>query len=288
MLKDSTLATRGQVFYYNPLWSVFGKNKEPKGIQNNGSIEFKTRPYLVISTDKGNFSSTLCNLLPITTRSGINIPSQVKFTYDNRSQVILTEQPITANIKDLGEYLYTVSDEVMAQLRKGLYIQLDITPRTADVVLDNLAERLDNIVNRVLENSRKKVDTVSVEAVEELAIKLASGVEELLPKAEPVLEVKKPETDIKQVEHMSQIDKFNKKYGYTSAPKQPEKKPEQTVKKGGRKAAWDLETQKQFLVDVAQMTPEEVMNKYGLKDKKTVYSHKYLIKNRLEKMGETT
>ena len=87
---------RGQVYFYNSLWGIFGKDNVPSDLLMRGSLERKGRPYIVISTNEGNKSSTTCNLLPITRRSKISIPSQVQFFYNGYYQVILTEQPITA------------------------------------------------------------------------------------------------------------------------------------------------------------------------------------------------
>ncbi len=117
---------RGQVYFYNALWGIFGKNNVPPDLLLRGSLERKARPYIVISTNEGNKSSTTCNLLPITRRNKTAIPSQVQFFYNGYFQVILTEQPITANISDLGNYMFTVSEEVLQQLEKGIAIQFGL------------------------------------------------------------------------------------------------------------------------------------------------------------------
>ena len=189
MIKESNVAARGQVFYYNPIWGIYGKNREPKTTyQNNGSLEFKTRPYLVISTDKGNFSSTTCNVIPITTRDDISIPSQVKFVFNGRSQVILTEQITTCNFRDLGEYCYTVSEEILAKVQKGMYIQFGLNLRTPEVTMEELANKLEAVVDKVIENAKRKAQSVTIpqDTIDNLAIKLGSAVEDLVNVPESV------------------------------------------------------------------------------------------------------
>ncbi len=122
----SMKVARGQVYFCNSLWGIFGKDNVPSDLLMRGSLERKARPYIVISTNEGNKSSTTCNLLPITRRSKISIPSQVQFFYNGYYQVILTEQPITANIDDLGNYMFTVNEEVLQQLEKGIAIQFGL------------------------------------------------------------------------------------------------------------------------------------------------------------------
>ena len=267
MVRESNVATRGQVFYYNPIWGIYGKDKEPKSMySNNGSLEFKKRPYLVISTDKGNFSSTTCNIIPITSRDTVAIPSQVKFTYNGRNQVILTEQITTCNFKDLGEYCYTVSEEILNKVQKGMYIQFGLNLRTPEVTMEELAEKLEAIVDKVIENTKRKTQNVSVpqDIVDGLAVKLGSAVESLLDTPEKVVELPKaPEAleDItlykntpikpkrKPVEQepvkpsqpktqnsktpnysgMSAIEKFNAKYG-RQLSKVPDANPAKPIK----------------------------------------------------------
>lgn len=199
-IKESNVAARGQVFYYNPIWGIYGKNKEPKSTyQNNGSLEFKTRPYLVISTDKGNFSSTTCNVIPITTRDYTAIPSQVKFVFNGRSQVILTEQITTCNFKDLGEYCYTVSEEILDKVQNGMYIQFGLNSRTPEMTMEELANKLESVVDKVIENVKRKTQSISVpqDTIDNLAIKLGSAVEDLVSIPESVAVV---ESEAKTVE----------------------------------------------------------------------------------------
>lgn len=206
MIKESNVAARGQVFYYNPIWGICGKGKESKTTyQNNGSLEFKTRPYLVISTDKGNFSSTTCNVIPITTRDDISIPSQVKFMFNGRSQVILTEQITTCNFRDLGEYCYTVSEKILAKVQKGMYIQFGLNLRTPEVTMEELAAKLEAVVDKVIENVKRKAQSVTIpqDTLDNLAIKLGSAVEDLVNVPESVAVV--PESTSKFAERENPV-----------------------------------------------------------------------------------
>lgn len=299
MVRDSSIVSRGQVFYYNPIWGIFGgKDKVPHMITytSNGSLEFKTRPYLVVSTDKGNFSSTTCNLVPLTTRDSTAIPSQVKFRANHRDQVALTEQILTANISDLGNYCFTVSEEVMKRIERGLMIQLDISIRTPELTMEDLVNKLEAVVDKVIENTARKMQAVTVpqNTVESLASKLGSAVESLIGVPEKTLEVEQPKVEPtkkkpeqpqkpKITSDMTPIEKFHARYNIP--PKQPktETVEPKTEKTKTRKQPWDIEKQKQFLKDCETMTSEELMAKYELNTKKDVYNNKHRIKARLNK-----
>lgn len=309
MLRDSNVAARGQVFYYNPIWGVYGRGKEPRTHQNNGSLEFKTRPYLVISTNKGNFSSTTCNIIPITTRGDTVIPSQVKFIFNDRPQVILTEQITTCNIKDLGDYCYTVSEEILCRVQKGIHIQFGLNLKTPEVTMEELAIRLESVVDKVLENAKRKTQAVTIpqDTIDNLALKFGSVVEELVSTPEHIavvpktLDKEEPKPTVQDItkgnrtsSHVrkSPIEKFNARYGRTdnvssntsNAPEVTKPQTDNMLKgnvKKPRKQPWDIEKQRQFLADCDKMTSDELMERYGFTTKKDVYSHKYLIKARL-------
>ena len=286
-MKDSNVASRGQVFYYNPIWGIYGKGKEPRNIyQNNGCLEFKTRPYLIVSNDNGNFSSTTCNIIPITSRDNIAIPSQVKFVFNGRNQVILTEQITTCNFKDLGDYCYTVSDEILMKVQKGLYIQFGLNLRTPEVTMEELVFKLDAVVDKVIENVKRRAQSITIpqDTIDNLAIKLGSAVEDLVrvPESVAVLQ-NNPGTDCDQNlldkpltgGHDIRQDRSGANPKTSTFEKDTGRKP--------RKQPWDIEKQKQFLADCDKLTPNELMVKYGFATKKSVYNHKYLIKSRLNR-----
>ena len=157
---------RGQVYFYNSLWGIFGKDNVPSDLLMRGSLERKGRPYIVISTNEGNKSSTTCNLLPITRRSKISIPSQVQFFYNGYYQVILTEQPITANISDLGNYMFTVNEEVLQQLEKGIAIQFGLGNSFYFDQFKELETRMAILLKQVSDNLFRKEKKFFVEYIE--------------------------------------------------------------------------------------------------------------------------
>lgn len=153
---DCMRVSRGQVFYYSVLWSIFGKNDVPVDLNLRGSIERKIRPFLVFSTDEGNRSSPTCNLLPITRRNRTVIPGQVMFNFNGSSQVILTEQPVTANISDLGNYLFTVGDDIMRSLDDGLAVQFGIKGGSLVKRIDDVQESIVMIANLLNQTKNEK------------------------------------------------------------------------------------------------------------------------------------
>lgn len=305
MKRISNYCTRGQVFIYNQLWSVFGKDKVPSSIKPNGSLEFKTRPYLVTSNDDGNYSSTTVNLVPITTRSGAILPCQVAFVHDDRPQVVLCEQPTTANIKDLGEYLFTLSEPLMEEVGAAIAIQHKITIKPVEYQVDNVMAMLNGAVDKVLARAKQQASAIPSSQIEELTLKLAMGMEELLPNqtthqdtsVEPIHSqeqhkdasqgdsVKKPGTHYLDTQYRpSQVEKFNRRYNRQSASQSPQETDSSPIKKG-RQPSWDIDKCKQFLRDFDKMTPTAVAEKYGIENKKYIFQRKYQIKVRLESQG---
>lgn len=282
-MKVVNIASRGQVFYYNPIWGIYGKNKEPKiPYKPNGSLEFKTRPYLVISNNKGNFSSTTCNVVPITTRDEISIPSQVKFVHKGVNQVILTEQVTTCNFKDLGAYCYTVGEDILDKVQKGIYIQFGLKSSNASLekqLLDKsmklLAQQLQIAINNMVKiaNSQEGVETITEEPIIQTQTSKT-------PCASSEETIHKSKTS--KYSGMSQIEKFNARYKLSV----PEKVTESStnVCKKSRKQ-WSEEKQKQFAVDSCCMSSEELMEKYEINSRWTLYSYKSRFKKKFSCNG---
>ena len=165
MKTNGMKVVRGQVYFYNSLWGIFGKNNVPPDLLMRGSLERKARPYIVVSTNEGNKSSTTCNLLPITRRSKTSIPSQVQFFYNGCYQVILTEQPVTANIEDLGNYMFTVDEEVLQRLERGIAIQFGLENNFYLNQVKDLEVRITTLLKQMSNNFFRKEKIFFVEYI---------------------------------------------------------------------------------------------------------------------------
>ena len=186
-MKHTSKVCRGMVFWYNPVRAITKGNPQIKetDLRPNGSLEFKERPHVVVSNNAGNFSSTTLNLLPVTTRSEATLPCHVKYVYQGKPQVILAEQPVTANIADLTGYICTLSPEIMEQVDEAIRIQFAVHEPLSNALV-NLEQRLSAMVTRVIQaaNTQKNAQAAEVtltnSKIEDIALNLAEQVEGLL------------------------------------------------------------------------------------------------------------
>lgn len=268
MINDVARVSRGQVFYYHPAWAVLGKGANLSELSTRGSLESKIRPYLVVSTNKGNFSSSTCNLLPITTRDEVAISSQVKFFYKNRPQVILTEQIVTANIDDLGDYIYTVNDNIMELVEAGILIQFAISCKAPSIVLEDLVCKLNDIIDKAIDDSKKKFNLVNAVQLGDLVQKLCDSVKNLLLVPE--------ESCNSEVLTKQEVDVPN---CVNDAAKVKSR-----VSKKRSKRSMSEEEILDFLKDCDRLSMEELKVKYALLSNHMVSDRKYRLKKKLSEM----
>lgn len=303
MAKNYSRAKRGMVFWLNlsEAYNMGLKFKAHNGKEYKTSVQRGNRPYLVVSNNQGNDSAPTCNVVPITTEDKTDIPVHVKFTYEGLQQTILVEQPMTVDVMALGDYMCTLSDDVMKRVEKAQVIQNDIRPTVTymDLKLENLLSHLEEVVSRII---KERVDAIQVEedevktaAIEDTALQLGQMLEDLCtptPKpvetAAPLQESKsimlsQPKQKQKKPDYsgMSPIEKFNARYGHhTTTPKAvTPKEPAKTVKKSSKRNTWTLEKRQQYLEDCEKLSPQEVMKKWNLSTVQSVFQTKYTCKN---------
>lgn len=283
--KDCVKALRGQVFYYNPIWSFTGKNEKYNKKLLQGHLESKTRPYLVISNDDGNFTSTCCNIIPITTREEVLLPCQVKFNYEGRSQVILIEQVITANIKDLGDYLYTISNSVLEQVEVGIMMQFGIKNEDINLTFNDLYSKLQTIVDQVISSSKERVETLKRKQIDDISLHLCESVEDMMIGLESKKENNnealidenfvnfeednnlKKEDDSKNLLCLSEISKVSQNYM-------------ETISKRNPRMVWNEQKCREFLSDCKTLKIEDIVVKYNFKNKRGVYDKRHYLKRK--------
>lgn len=186
-MNPTSKVQRGMVFWYNPVWAVTKSSPLVKenDINPNGSIEFKRRPFVVVSNNTHNFYSTTVNLVPVTTRDHGTLPCHVEFTYNDRPQVILTESIVTGNIADLDAYMYTLSPEIMDKVDEAIRCQFDVHENVS-LALNTLEQRLNSLVERVITAAKAQQESANIRVnltnskIEDIALNLAEQVEGLL------------------------------------------------------------------------------------------------------------
>ena len=301
MLRNYSRVQRGMVFWFNPD-KVYKEQMEFEGFKGKRyktSIQHGNRPWLVVSNNEGNNSARTCNVVPITTEQGkTEIPVYVRFEFEGIPQLILVEQPRTVDIAALGEYMCTVSDEVLEQVEKAQAIQFAIRPSVTylDITLDKVTTHLKNLVAYILQEKQVLIErqeelitngggAVPMSNIEDAALQLGEMIEDLVgvSKPEKPAEVFKP-----QPAHGSQIEKFNQRLAKSQQIKQQEQPKTQPTAVGEeittqkrKRNSWTEESRRAYLADCDKMTPQEVMTKYGFKSVQSVFQTKYACKNAL-------
>lgn len=305
MVKNYSRAKRGMVFWLNlsEVYDMGLKFKAHNGKEYKTSVQRGNRPYLVVSNNQGNDSAPTCNVVPITTEDKTDIPVHVKFTYGGLPQTILVEQPMTVDIMALGDYMCTLSDDIMKEVEKAQMIQYDIRPTVTymDLKLENLLSHLEETVSRIIKERmdviQVKKEEVKTAAIEDTALQLGQMLEDLCKPTSKPVEIAAPLQESKEImmqqpkqkkpnyAGMSPVEKFNARYSHFTNASKPTslKEPTKAVKKSSKRNTWTLEKRQQYLEDCEKLSPQEVMKKWNLSTVQSVFQTKYTCRNVLAK-----
>lgn len=139
-MKNAPQFRRGQVWYVDDNYVPIG------------SIQGKSRPYLVVSNDACNRFSPVIHMAPITSQmKKLSQPTHVQFFNPRRKQNnwILLEQAMpksVPDIADISDYQYTLSADVMQEVDKALAIQFAL--KSFGVDISDFETMLDMIVEQ--------------------------------------------------------------------------------------------------------------------------------------------
>lgn len=319
MGRNYSRVKRGMVFWLNMTKTY---NLGLTFISPNNGKEYKTsiqrfnRPYLVVSNDQGNESAPTCNVVPITTEDKTDLPVHVKFTYQGVQQTILVEQPTTVDIMALGEYMCTLSDDIMREVERAQIIQNNIRPTVTymDLKLENLLKHLEETVSNLIKEKLKAIqvekEEVKTFAIEDTALQLGQMLEDLCkpasnsaetttplqkskqstPQSTPSMSQQpkhNPQSSQKKYAGMSAVEKFNARYNQAPSQTQPTQKAGnagEPTKKPSKRNSWTLEKRREYLEDCEKLSPQEVMKKWNLSTVQSVFQTKYHHKNVLAKL----
>lgn len=236
--------SRGMVFWFDPS-KAYGEPTEytmPSGKKCATHLNWKERPWIVVSNNRGNSTSSICTIAPITSENKGHRPHHVEYMHKGRHQTILLEQLRTVDSDALGEYFYTVSDSILRSIERAIAYQFDIRPSisTTDFALDTTLKNLEQIISSIIQEKVKEyTSTVQVKPavipdsqIEDTALRLGHMVEKACDKSlkpnitvevnqenkpveviEPEFESKQEVQEIKshKSERLSQVDKFNQR-----------------------------------------------------------------------------
>lgn len=273
--KVTSRVARGQV------WIIKGDDVNYKF--NDSSVIGKTRPYVIVSCKENNLHSCTFNAVPISGRPD-KLPMHVQFMEKGKIQSIQVEQIRTFDVTDLKEYQYTLSDEIMSKVNAAIVNQLELY--TAIPSYNELVDLVENIAKIKAKEFNIQNQKVTNDTVKEIASRIesvfSSPVEEDI---EEINEEENPQEDIPEEPNKPVPIKESIKEFITHRAPENINKPKKEVKFSGTKNTsrnkWTPENKKKFLEDCEKYGPEDVASKWGLKDKRAVFSYKYLFKGEL-------
>lgn len=163
----------------------------------DGSIQGKNRPWLIVSNDSCNQSSSILTAVPLTTQLKTELPVHVTFNDGKQPQTILCEQIRTISEQLLynngSYYKYTLSPDIMQEVDNALAIQLNITLSfpNAERFWKSLESLIRTKVLRAVDETKvsaldiSKLSCLIDKNVEDLVKSVTTPV--LTPEPEPVL-----------------------------------------------------------------------------------------------------
>lgn len=278
-----------------------------------GSVLHGNRPVLIISSDMGNRTSTVVTVLKITSADARSSRSiNVGFiNSDGETNVILCNQITTIDKSNLLEYMYTLSDDIIAEVEKSIDISLGRHREDIDTKIDNIYTILEDLkvfkANQY-HNTSKDEEFISNVAgqLKELYINMAkyhdSSVEDVkknlisLSEAnvKTRLNLNVPTDNDSKTDNVS-IGSTNDKSEHmfvtkdmiindTSNVSESHTKRKRSPNKSNKpKGYWTEERIKSFIEDKKTMTVEDWMTKYEYTDRQAIMKAYYTYSSKLNK-----
>lgn len=253
-IRDTSLLRRGQMWFLENCPFIDYNNEEDVHVIK------KNRPVIIVSTDKANPFSSVVNIIPITHRDAVRLPSQTRFIYNNESNISLAEQIYTVPffLFKNAKYLGTVSDEVMNSINNNLRSQLDLFEKE-----DKDINELMNMIKSLIKSYKKDTNSEAKSAARIIKEELSS-----------LFDTNNNEEKNDTIE---------------SIVKDNEDEDEETKSNKAKKVYTKLtpEYMKQFIKDSRELSTDDMMKKYKLTNIKQISSNRYVYKKKLQELDST-
>lgn len=252
----------------------------------DGHIQGGTRPWVVVSNDDCNKHSPVIHMAPVTSQPKKPLPTHVRFKNEKGMwNTILCEAIRPFNVPDIkGRDMYKVSDDVLNSIGKAIGTQFGcvftpISYKDVESYYSAMEEFYKSEFDAKLSQMKKDIDSYCSSKIEEVKKSIASSYP---PKDNKSVQVN-PSTKISNSHGMSQVEKFEKKWGMKS-PKvsSPSVETSKTSESVGRKK-WDISTIKEMFSVYASEGTKAVQDRYGI----SVVSLPAMKSNLLKKYKES-
>lgn len=276
---SNSVYRRGQVWY----------RKIDSEDNTKSNIQKGDRPVIIMSDDRGNETNSFVSVIPLTTENKPMIPINVKVTSPTGvRQIALCNQLYPINKLDLDSYLYTLSVSTMVNVEKGMMIAYGLSRYLNNLEMfssfNKLQSVIEDIVQKRVDEILKSRDNITVDTINSYVDNLIKGsnpTEEStgsrIPSCHTVL-LSNPEPSPDKFDVGTDIMR-NALKNMTI-----EKKSSPAASKAGRKTSkWTIDVCKHYVADRDKLSPEEMMNKYNLKDLGSVAKYYSYCKKKLNK-----
>lgn len=253
-MNQSSKATRGQIWYAEadqPILDKYGHNPNYT----------KCRPYLIISSDAGNFSSSDVIGLPLTSAVK-DLSVHVAIMLNGSASRIICNKPTNLSQDMLESYIATVSPHVLEDVESAMLIALGMSDRY-------IMREKEVMEMRSLISEYRKIQTMVASMKQNCIDSYKNIANEFIHN--PI--------DLPTIPSASQSDSASKpsKDNKVSASATTGKKP---------RIKWTKESMMQFIDDYKNNSAESMMEFYGYSTKKSLRNTYSMMKSKLKKMED--
>ena len=272
MAKDYSRVKRGMIFWFDPIETYQSQTKF-KGFNGRlyeSHIQSGRRPYMVVSNNYCNTFSPVCCVAPITTENKPKLETHVTYLYEGRPQVVLLEQVRPVDVMALGDYICSVSDDVLVSIEEALKKQFSIRPTViySDVGVDVTLKYLEDVVSEIIQHKAEEVkaskQTINPQDLEDTALQLGQMIEDLF-----AIKNRVSQPNIVEVEPKpAPVQPINRGEAVTRT-KNLKPKSNSKPKIKPRKRAynrWTPERRKEFLLDYDKLSLKQMSEKYHISE----------------------
>ena len=110
---------------------------------STGSEQWSGRPAIIVSNDKNNEFSQTVEVVYLTTRPKVDLPTHIDIRSTGKLSVALCEQVTSVAIDRLGNYVAYCTDQEMQMIDTALAISLDIDsePQVVEKIVEKIVEK---------------------------------------------------------------------------------------------------------------------------------------------------
>lgn len=110
---------------------------------STGSEQWSGRPAIIVSNDKNNEFSQTVEVVYLTTRPKVDLPTHIDIRSTGKLSVALCEQVTSVAIDRLGNYVAYCTDQEMQMIDTALAISLDSDsePQVVEKIVEKIVEK---------------------------------------------------------------------------------------------------------------------------------------------------